>query len=220
MTFARLTPKLKKMQHCHLTPATPATPATQIDNKGGEVAKVAKVARGDCQTRIFANSEMAADPSPPPPVVKCSDCSHFTGKWCSDHKGVWNGRALQSPDAVHSCRGFHAGQHTPEAIPHVTGEQQELFRSLIVQIETGQLPPPLWPKVSRYLKRRLPLYLFNALEELVQDQGGTTPQKEWLSPYPSRCIDCTRREGCQREERGQWGLLNRHSCQEYREVKQ
>ena len=147
---------------------------------------------------------------------KCSDCSNFTGKWCSDHKEAWNGRALQSPDAVHSCRGFHAGQHTPEAIPHVTGEQQELFRSLIVQIETGQLPPPLWPKVYRYLKRRLPLYLFNALEELVQDQGDTTPQKEWLSPYPSRCFDCTRREGCQREERGQWGLLNRHECGEYK----
>ena len=76
-----------------------------------------KLSGADRQTRIFANSEMRANQSPSSPVVKCSDCSHFTGKWCSDHKGVWNGRALQSPDTVHPCEGFHAGQHTPEAIP-------------------------------------------------------------------------------------------------------
>lgn len=152
-------------------------------------------------------------------LVRCSDCSHFTGKWCSDHKGAWNGRALQSSDDLHSCRGFHAGQHTPEAIPHATSEQTDIFRAMLIQIETGRVTLPLWPRTSRYLKRKLPAHLFTALEELVHDQGDTTPQKEWLSPYPARCLDCGRRDGCRRVEKVQWGLLNRHSCQEIQEVK-
>ena len=108
-----------------------------------------------------------------------------------------------------------------EAIPTATSEQQDLFRSLIVQIETGRFPSSLWPKVFRYLKRRLPAHLFTALRQLIEDQGDDPPRrtKEWLSPYPARCFDCSRREGCKRTERGQWGLLNHHSCQEYRGVK-
>jgi len=106
-----------------------------------------------------------------------------------------------------------------EVIPHATSEQTDIFRAMLIQVETGRVTLPLWPKISRYLKRKLPPHLFSALEELVQDQGDTSPHKEWLSPYPARCFDCTRRDGCQREERGQWGLLNRHECQEYKEVK-
>lgn len=152
-------------------------------------------------------------------LVRCSDCSHFTGKWCSDRKQAWNGRALQSPDEPHSCRGFHAGQHTPEAIPEATSAQMDIFRAMLLLIETGRLPFSLWPKVSRYLKRKLPPHLFSALQELVEDQGETpTPQtKEWLSPYPARCLDCSRREGCKRTERVVWGLLCRHDCPEYTE---
>lgn len=154
-------------------------------------------------------------------LVRCSDCSHFTGKWCSDHKGAWNGRALQSPDTVHPCEGFHAGQHTPEAIPTATDEQTDIFRAMLIQIETGRVTPLLWPKVSRYLKRRLPAHLFTALQQLIEDQGDDPPRhtKEWQSPFPSRCFDCTRRDGCRRTERVQWGLLCRHECGGYREVK-
>lgn len=105
-----------------------------------------------------------------------------------------------------------------EATPTATSEQTDIFKAMLLLIETGRVTPLLWPKVSRYLKRRLPLYLFNALEELVQDQGDDPlPQKEWLSPYPARCFDCSRRDGCKRTERVQWGLMCRHGCGEYRE---
>lgn len=108
-----------------------------------------------------------------------------------------------------------------EAIPTATSEQTDLFKAMLIQIETGRVIPPLWPNVSRYLKKRLPQHLFLALQELIEDQGNDPPRhtKEWLSPFPSRCFDCTGREGCQREEREQWGLLCRHECGECREVK-
>lgn len=106
-----------------------------------------------------------------------------------------------------------------EGIPTATDEQTDIFRAVLIQVETGRVASPLWPKVSRYLKRKLPLHLFTALEELAQDQGDTTPREEWQSPYPSRCFDCTRRDGCRRVEKVQWGLLCRHDCRGYEEMK-
>ena len=39
--------------------------------------------------------------------------------------------------------------------------------------------------------------------------------EDWISPHPCRCVDCSRRGGCTRPEKAQWGLLQRHDCEEY-----
>lgn len=142
---------------------------------------------------------------------KCSDCSHFTGSWCS---GIsWDGKAYQRPEELHSCRNFQTGQYQAKAY------DPEVWDTFQGMVESLTRYPHLWPAIRAYCQRELPEKLFQALESEYAGQSEPRYTQEWLSPYPARCVDCSRQEGCKRTERVQWGLLHRHDCERFREVR-